>query len=102
MSRAKRPHKQKSHKKKVTPKYPKVQPQSLLVCLQHFLDTPRLETSPVRHWNPKNALRKRPQPLLLVVLLMTWCAGDSCVERLKPPELFTSLPTNATVAQAKP
>jgi hypothetical protein len=87
MSRAKRPHKQKSHKKKVTPKYPKVQPQSLLACLQYFL-TPQGWKQVLRHWNPKNALRWRPQPLLLVVLLMTWCAGDSQAERFETARAF--------------
>ena len=87
MSRAKRPHKQKSHKKKVTPKYPKVQPQSLLACFNYFL-TPQGWKQVLRHWNPKNALRWRPQPLLLVVILMTWCAGDSQAERFETAKAF--------------
>src|ERR1700729_1154676 len=82
MARAKR-----SHKKKAPPKFPKVQPQSLLECLQYFL-TPYVWKQVLRHWKPKNALRWRPQPLLLVLLLMTWCAGDSQAERFETAKAF--------------
>ena len=90
MSRAKRPPQARSPtRRKVTPKYPKVQPQSLLACLVAvtFL-TPQGWKQVLRHWNPKNALRWRPQPLLLVVILMTWCAGDSQAERFETAKAF--------------
>jgi Transposase DDE domain len=87
MSRAKRPHKKKSHKKQVTPTFPKVQPQSFLECIQYFL-TPQVWKQVLRDWNPKNALRWQPQPLLFVVLVMTWAAGDSQAERFETAKAF--------------
>jgi hypothetical protein len=76
-----------SHHKKIPPKFPKVQPQSFLQCLQYFL-TPKVWKQALRHWHPKNALRWKPQPLLLVLLVMTWATGDSQAERFETAKAF--------------
>jgi hypothetical protein len=68
-------------------KAPKGPPQSFLGCLNHFL-TPQVWKQVLCHWRPKKALRWRPQPLLLVVLVMTWCAGDSLAERFETAKAF--------------
>src|SRR5262245_6300452 len=62
------------------------QPESFLGCLNHFL-TPAVWRQVLRRW-PRRALRWRPQPLLLVLLVMTWCAGDSQAERFETARAF--------------
>jgi hypothetical protein len=66
---------------------PPNQPQSLLDCLHHFL-TPQVWKQVLHHWRPRHALRWQPQPLLLVLLVMTWCAGDSLGERFETARAF--------------
>src|SRR5919201_5226879 len=68
------------------PREPQAQPESFLGCLNHFL-TPALWRQVRRGW-PRRALRWRPQPLLLVLLVMTWCAGDSQAERFETARAF--------------
>jgi hypothetical protein len=64
----------------------KVEPVSFLGCLNHFL-TPAVWRQVLRGW-PRRAVRWQPQPLLLVVLLMTWCAGESQAERFETARAF--------------
>jgi hypothetical protein len=68
------------------PRQAKAQPQSCLGCLNHFL-TPALWRQVLLGW-PRRALRWRPQPLLLVLLVMTRCAGDSQAERFETARGF--------------
>src|SRR5262249_37313052 len=62
------------------------EPCSFLGCLHHFL-TPPVWKQVLRGW-PRQALRWRPQPLLFVLLGMTWCAGDSLGERFETARAF--------------
>src|SRR5919201_2751375 len=68
------------------PREPQPQPESFLGCRNHFL-TPAVWRQVLRGW-PRRALRWRPQPLLLVLLVMTWCAGDSQAERFETARAF--------------
>ncbi len=63
-----------------------VQPASFLECINHFL-TPAVWRQVLRSW-PDRAVRWRAQPLLLVVLVMTWCAGESQAERFETARAF--------------
>jgi hypothetical protein len=64
----------------------KVQPESFWGCLNYFL-TPAVWRQVLRDW-PRGAVRWRAQPLLLVLLLMTWCAGESQAERFETARAF--------------
>src|SRR6516162_906514 len=68
------------------PKETEVQPGSFLECINYFL-TPAVWRQVLRGW-PRGAVRWHPQPLLLVVLLMTWCAGESQAERFETARAF--------------
>jgi len=68
------------------PKETEVQPGSFLECINYFL-TPAVWRQVLRGW-PRRAVRWQPQPLLLVVLLMTWCAGESQAERFETARAF--------------
>ena len=62
-------------------------PQSFLGCCRHFL-TPQVWKQvhqPCWHYH---AIRWQAQPLLLVLLVMTWCAGDSQAERFETARAF--------------
>lgn len=63
-----------------------VEPESFLGCLNHFL-TPAVWRQVLRGW-PRGAVRWQPQPLLLVLMLMTWCAGESQAERFETARAF--------------
>ena len=65
-----------------------VRPQSFLHCLGYFL-TPHVwkhaqQAVPCR----RRAQRWQRQPLLAVLLVMTWCAGDSLPERFETARAF--------------
>jgi hypothetical protein len=64
-----------------------VQPQSFLDCLRYFL-TPTVWRQVLAAFRPHHALRWRPQPLLLVLLVMTWCSGESQAERFETAKAF--------------
>jgi hypothetical protein len=64
-----------------------VQPQSFLDCLRYFL-TPSVWRQVQRAFQPHRALRWRPQPLLMVLLVMTWCSGESQAERFETAKAF--------------
>jgi len=57
-------------------------PQSFLECLGYFL-TPQVWKQAQRALPRGRALRWGRQPLVFVLLVMTWCAGDSLPERFE-------------------
>src|SRR5215469_3295317 len=62
-------------------------PQSFLQCLGHFL-TPQVWKQARQAAPRRRALRWQRQPLLIVLLCMTWCAGDSLPERFETARAF--------------
>jgi Transposase DDE domain len=62
-------------------------PQTLLQCLGHFL-TPQVWKQAHQATPRDRAGRWQRQPLLLVLLVMTWCAGDSLPERFETARAF--------------
>src|SRR5579884_4132898 len=62
-------------------------PQTFLECLRYFL-APPLWRQLLPLFGPYQARRWRTQPLLLVLLLMTWCAGESAAERFETARAF--------------
>jgi len=62
-------------------------PQSFLECLGHFL-TPQVWKQAQQAAPRGRAVRWQRQPLLLVLLVMTWCAGDSLPERFETARAF--------------
>jgi len=58
------------------------QPQSFLQCLGYFL-TPQVWKQAQQAARRSRAVRWQRQPLLVVLLVMTWCAGDSLPERFE-------------------
>jgi hypothetical protein len=62
-------------------------PQTFLQCLHHFL-TPQVWKQ-VRRAAPQwRGWRWQTQPLLFVLLCLTWCAGDSLPERFETARAF--------------
>src|SRR5262245_32716080 len=57
-------------------------PQSFLECLGYFL-TPQVGKQALQAVPRRRAWRWQTQPLLFVLLVMTWCAGDSLPERFE-------------------
>jgi hypothetical protein len=62
-------------------------PQSFLQCLGHFL-TPQVWKQAQQAVPRRRAWRWQTQPLLFVLLGMTWCAGDSLPERFETARAF--------------
>src|ERR1700675_931854 len=63
------------------------QSQSFLGCLRYFL-TPhvwRQAHGALRH---HKSIRWQPQPLIFVLLMMTWCSGESVAERFETAKAF--------------
>lgn len=66
---------------------PAAGPQSFLQCWGHFL-TPQV-CKQAQHAVPRRrAWRWQTQPLLFVLLCMTWCAGESLPERFETARAF--------------
>ena len=63
------------------------EPQSFLDGLRHFL-TPHVWKQAHAALAGYEAIRWAAQPLLLVLLVMTWCAGDSLAERFETARAF--------------
>jgi Transposase DDE domain len=63
------------------------QPESFLDCLRHFL-TAHVWKQVQAAFRPYQASRWHPQPLIFVLLMMTWCAGDSSGERFETAKAF--------------
>jgi hypothetical protein len=57
-------------------------PQSFLECFGYFL-TPQVWKQAQQAARRGRAWRWQPQPLIFVLLAMTWCAGDSLPERFE-------------------
>ncbi len=57
-------------------------PQSLVQCLGYFL-TPQVCKQAQQAARRRRTQRWQTQPLLFVLLVMTWCAGDSLLERFE-------------------
>lgn len=66
---------------------PTTTPQSFLECLGYFL-TPRVWKQAHQAMRCRGRARWRAQPLLFVLLVMTWCAGDSLPERFETARAF--------------
>jgi hypothetical protein len=64
------------------------EPASFLDCLRYFL-TPQAWKQVRAAWAGHEAIRWTAQPLLLVLLAMTWCAGDSLAERFETARAFS-------------
>ena len=62
-------------------------PQSFLECFGYFL-TPQVWKQAHQAARRCRALRWQPQPLLFVLLVMTWCAGESLPERFETARAF--------------
>jgi uncharacterized protein YjeT (DUF2065 family) len=62
-------------------------PQSFLNCLGYIL-TPQVWKQAQQAAGRRRALRWQRQPLILVLLVMTWCAGDSLPERFETARAF--------------
>jgi hypothetical protein len=62
-------------------------PQSFVQCLGYFL-TPQVWKQAQQALPRRRALRWQCQPLLAVLLVMTWCAGDSLPERFETARAF--------------
>jgi hypothetical protein len=62
-------------------------PQSFLECLGHFL-TPQVWKQAHRAVPRRRAWRWQTQPLLFILLGMTWCAGESLPERFETARAF--------------
>src|SRR5579872_1561945 len=63
------------------------EPESLLDCFRYFL-TPPLCKQVSAALRPGRASRWQAQPLLFVLLVTTWCAGDSQAERFEAARAF--------------
>jgi hypothetical protein len=63
-------------------------PQSFLQCLGHFL-TPQVWKQARQAAPRRRAQRWQQPPLILVLLCMTWCAGDSLPERFETARAFS-------------
>jgi hypothetical protein len=61
---------------------PSAAPQSFLECFGYFL-TPQVWKQAQHAVRRGRAWRWQPQPLIFVLLAMTWCAGDSLPERFE-------------------
>jgi len=62
-------------------------PHSFLQCLGSFL-TPQVWKQALRAVPRRRAWRWQTQPLLVILLCMTWCAGDSLPERFEAARAF--------------
>ena len=63
------------------------EPESFVDCLRYFL-TPQLWKQVLGAVRPGKASRWQAQPLLFVLLTITWCAGDSVPERFETARAF--------------
>jgi hypothetical protein len=63
------------------------EPESFLDCFRYLL-TAQLWKQVLQSWQPCKAWRWQPQPLILVMRAMTWCAGDATPERFETARAF--------------
>ena len=64
-----------------------VELESFLDCLRYFL-TPQVWKQVLTVCHPAKASRWHAQPLVLVLLTLTWCAGESLPERFETARAF--------------
>jgi hypothetical protein len=64
-----------------------IRPQSFLECFGYFL-TPQVWKQAHQAARRCRALRWQVRPLIFVLLVMTWCAGDSQAERFETARAF--------------
>ena len=57
-------------------------------CLREFLTPALWKQAHARRHAPRRSSRWSTQPLVLVLLLMTWCCGDSQPERFETAKAF--------------
>src|SRR5882724_7298823 len=62
-------------------------PQSFLGCCSYFL-TAAVWRQAHLALRPRRSIRWQVQPLLFVLLLMTWCSGESVAERFETAKAF--------------
>src|SRR5687768_15694928 len=69
---------------------PRLRPQarSFLDCLRHFLTPALWKQAHQATGKPWRASRWDLQPLLLTLVVMTWCCGDSQAERFEAAKAF--------------
>ena len=61
---------------------------SFLNCLREFLTPALWKQAQHQRRAPRRSSRWTTQPLVLVLLLMTWCCGDSQPERFETAKAF--------------
>jgi hypothetical protein len=71
-----------------TPRRLRPQARSFIDCLREFLTPALWKQAHAQRRGKRHASRWRTQPLLLVLLLMTWCCGDSQAERFETAKAF--------------
>jgi len=71
----------------ISPASAPVELASFLDCLRYFL-TPQLWKQVLAAWRPGKASRWQAQPVVFVLLVLTWCAGDSLPERFETARAF--------------
>jgi hypothetical protein len=64
------------------------QARSFVDCLREFLTPALYKQAHQQRHSPRQAARWATQPLILVLLLMTWCRGDSQPERFETARAF--------------
>jgi DDE family transposase len=69
------------------PSRPTAAPQSFLECLGYFL-TPQVWKQAQQAARHRRTHRWQTQPLVFVLVAMTWCAGDSLPERFETARAF--------------
>jgi Transposase DDE domain len=71
-----------------TPRRLRPQARSFVDCLREFLTPALWKQAHQRRHSQRRSSRWGTQPLLLVLLLMTWCGGDSQPERFETAKAF--------------
>jgi hypothetical protein len=74
--------------RKTTPRRLRPQARSFVDCLREFLTPALWKQAHQRRHSKRHPCRWGTQPLILVLLLMTWCCGDSQAERFETAKAF--------------
>src|SRR3990167_8069489 len=75
-------------KTKTTPRRLRRHARSFVDCLREFLTPALWKQANLLRLSKRRSSRWGTQPLLLVLLLMTWCCGDSQAERFETAKAF--------------
>ena len=73
---------------KTTPRRLRRHARSFVDCLREFLTPALWKQAHCQRHNQRRSSRWSTQPLVLVLLLMTWCCGDSQPERFETAKAF--------------